>query len=206
MLEAAARLFGARRFHEVRMDDIAAEADVSKGTLYRYFKDKEELYTALLGRESKKLVAQMRHAVSRTEGARQRLEALVATFIADFEAAPHLFDLIQLAEARRIAGGAFPWQQVRDEGLRLVLQVFREAQESRDFTVHDPHQAALMLLGGLRAVIRIGKRPRPRDLAQRIVDDFLHGASSASDQRSLGSKDTFRLLGTAKKSAPIRAR
>ncbi len=33
MLEAAGRLFGTRRFHEVRMEDVASEADVSKGTL-----------------------------------------------------------------------------------------------------------------------------------------------------------------------------
>src|SRR4051794_34450694 len=37
MLDAAARMFGNKRFDETRMDDIAAEANVSKGTLYRYF-------------------------------------------------------------------------------------------------------------------------------------------------------------------------
>ena len=37
---------------------------------------------------------------------------------------------------------------------------------------------ALMLLGGLRSVVRLGKQPRPRDLAQRIVDDFLDGAAT----------------------------
>ena len=47
MLDAAARLFGAHRFHEVRMEDVAAAAEVGKGTLYRYFRDKEELYLAL---------------------------------------------------------------------------------------------------------------------------------------------------------------
>src|SRR5262245_18615534 len=44
MLNAAARLFGTQRFHEVRMEDIAAEAAVGKGTIYRYFSDKDELY------------------------------------------------------------------------------------------------------------------------------------------------------------------
>ena len=56
MLLAAARLFGTQRFHEVRMDDIAAEAEVSKGTLYRYFKDKDELYLALVARCSRNLI------------------------------------------------------------------------------------------------------------------------------------------------------
>ena len=32
------------------MEDIADLAEVGKGTLYRYFKDKEELYMALLSR------------------------------------------------------------------------------------------------------------------------------------------------------------
>ena len=50
MLAAAARLFGSQRFHEVRMEDIAAEAAVAKGTLYRYFADKEQLYRAMLVR------------------------------------------------------------------------------------------------------------------------------------------------------------
>jgi len=47
ILDAATRLFASQRFHEVRMDDIAAEADVSKGTLYSYFHDKDELLSAL---------------------------------------------------------------------------------------------------------------------------------------------------------------
>src|ERR671923_69581 len=50
ILAAAARLFAGHRFHEARMEDIAALAEVGKGTLYRYFKDKEELYLALLER------------------------------------------------------------------------------------------------------------------------------------------------------------
>src|SRR6202043_2112108 len=60
MLEAAGRLFGTRRFHEVRMEDVASEADVSKGTLYRYFRDKDEMYLALLARASRQFVTELR--------------------------------------------------------------------------------------------------------------------------------------------------
>jgi TetR/AcrR family fatty acid metabolism transcriptional regulator len=177
MLDAAARLFGQRGFHDVRVEDIALEAEVSKGTLYRYFKDKEELYTALLARASRSLVVRLQDAVSQAPGARQRLIAIVRTILTYFDAQPHLFDLIQRAEVRHSRGGPFPWQQVRDEGLRLVLAVFAEGHAQGEFTILDPEQAALMLLGGLRAVIRVGKRPRPRDVADRVIDDFLHGAA-----------------------------
>ena len=44
---AAARMFAARPFHKVRLDDIAAAAGVGKGTLYVYFDSKEDLYFTL---------------------------------------------------------------------------------------------------------------------------------------------------------------
>lgn len=177
MLDAAARLFGTQRFHEARMDDIAAEAEVSKGTLYRYFKDKDELYLALLGRCSRDLVRLLHERVDTAEGARGRLEAFVEGLLAFFGAQPHLFDLIQRAEVLRGPGQAFPWQQARDENLRVCQAIFQEGKRSGEFRVRDPEVAALMLLGGLRAVIRFGPEPRPDDLARRIVDDFLHGSA-----------------------------
>jgi AcrR family transcriptional regulator len=81
MLQAAARLFGNHRFHEVRMEDIAAEAEVGKGTLYRYFSDKEELYLALLERASVQLHQRVEEVMARTAGARARLAAIVETTI-----------------------------------------------------------------------------------------------------------------------------
>jgi TetR/AcrR family fatty acid metabolism transcriptional regulator len=169
MLEAAARLFGSKRFHEVRMDDIAAEADVSKGTLYRYFKDKEELYRALLDRASRQVLAQLRDCASQAAGARARLTGLVAGFLDYFDHNPHLLDLVQRAEVLRRAGTPFPWQEVRDESFRVVGEVFEEGNRRGEFAVPDPGLATLMLLGGLRSIIRFGPTPRPPCLAERIV-------------------------------------
>src|SRR5262249_7009252 len=161
---------------EVRMEDIAAAADVSKGTLYRYFKDKDELYLALVGRCSRNLVDRLHERVEGAEGATQRLVAFVDAVLAYFDPQPHLFDLIQRGEVVAGPGQAFPWQQARDEAQRLVQAIFQEGREAGAFCVRDPEQAALMLLGGLRAVVRFGKQPRPPELARSIVADFLHGA------------------------------
>ena len=46
------------------MEDISAAAGVGKGTLYRYFKDKEELYLALLDRASAQVEERMTAAVA----------------------------------------------------------------------------------------------------------------------------------------------
>lgn len=50
ILEAAARVFGEKGAAQATMDDVAEAAAVSKGTLYLYFKSKDDLFVALTHR------------------------------------------------------------------------------------------------------------------------------------------------------------
>jgi TetR/AcrR family fatty acid metabolism transcriptional regulator len=180
MLEAAARKFGPRHFHEARMDDIATEAGVGKGTLYRYFKDKEELYVALLEHSARQFVLRLQEAIGQAERPRDQLVAVVAAIIRFFDEQPHLFSLIQRSEVMARSSDAFPWQKTRDELFQAVQCLFDRGKACGDFTIRDPKVMMLMLLGGLRSVIRFGEHPRPHDLAQRIVTAFLNGADIAN--------------------------
>ena len=51
ILEGARRVFSSLGFDAANMSDIAREAGVSKGTLYVYFENKEQLFTALIDQE-----------------------------------------------------------------------------------------------------------------------------------------------------------
>jgi AcrR family transcriptional regulator len=50
ILNAAEEVFTVKGFDEARMDDIAEETGLSKGTLYLYFKSKDDLIIAVLDR------------------------------------------------------------------------------------------------------------------------------------------------------------
>jgi AcrR family transcriptional regulator len=186
MLEVAGRLFATHRYHEVRMDDICAEVGVGKGTLYRHFKDKEELYLALLRRAAEQINRRLEEALAPIKGVVAKLEVLVETVLGFFDDQPHLFDLIQRAEVLR--GHDFPWKHAREEMLQRVNGLFDEARQKGEFVIADPELAALMLLGGLRSVIRFGKRPRPPDLARRLVANFLEGAARKEKRAGSGPR------------------
>ncbi len=47
ILEAAEKLFLAKRYENTTMDEIAAISEFSKGTIYNYFNSKDELYLAI---------------------------------------------------------------------------------------------------------------------------------------------------------------
>jgi len=50
IINAAEDVFTKKGFDEARMDDIAEETGLSKGTLYNYFKSKDDLIIAILDR------------------------------------------------------------------------------------------------------------------------------------------------------------
>jgi AcrR family transcriptional regulator len=186
ILAAASRLFGSQHFHQVRMDDIAEAAEVGKGTLYRYFQDKGELYFAVLVRSAELFTQRVKDSVAEVEGLRGQLEALVTTIVAHFDEQPYLLDLIQRAEVESASKEEYPWQGARNELWQLGLDLFAEARARGEYAIRDPNLAVFMLFGGLRSVIRLGEKPRPRNLARRYIDMFLLGADEWS--ASEGSK------------------
>jgi AcrR family transcriptional regulator len=177
ILVAAGRLFAQHHFHEVRMDDIAAAADVAKGTLYRYFKDKEELYLALLDRAASGMRRRIEEGQAKTSCPRARLEAMVGGILDFFDGYPYLLDMLQHAEGRQHSNSLENWQEIRRSNIQRTLEIVEEGRRAGLWDIPDPETPVLMLLGGLRAVLRFATTRRPPNLAQRIVEDFLNGAN-----------------------------
>jgi AcrR family transcriptional regulator len=176
ILKVAARLFATHRFHEARMEDIAAAAEVGKGTVYRYFKDKDELYRALLQQAADQLSQSLQEATAGISDPRGRLEAIITAIADYFHSHPHLFDLIQHSEVMHRSNTASPWQPVREATFSLVEETLHQGQQQGVFPPHDVTLTTLLLLGGLRAVLRFDTRPHSPDLAAQIVDTVLYGA------------------------------
>lgn len=61
IIVAAKRVFSDKGFNKATMEDIATEAELSPGTLYLYFKNKEELYASLSIRILQYLLIRIEH-------------------------------------------------------------------------------------------------------------------------------------------------
>jgi AcrR family transcriptional regulator len=77
IMVAAKRVFSTRGFSRATMEDIAREAELSPGTLYLYFKNKEELYASLSLRVLQYLLIRLEHVSrDRSRPAEEKLESL----------------------------------------------------------------------------------------------------------------------------------
>ena len=86
---AAKRVFYNKGFAKVTMEDIAREAELSPGTLYLYFKSKDELCASLSVRILQYLNIRLRHVSTEKElDGQQKLEALKDAIIDVYEFDP----------------------------------------------------------------------------------------------------------------------
>lgn len=78
LLDAALDTFVERGYAAARLEDVASRAGVSKGTLYLYFTNKEELFKAVVRRSITPLITQTREHLERSQASS---EALLAEFL-----------------------------------------------------------------------------------------------------------------------------
>ena len=77
LLAAALELFVERGYAATRLDDVAARAGVSKGTLYLYFENKEELFKAVVRENIVARISQTRELARQFDGPREELLRLL---------------------------------------------------------------------------------------------------------------------------------
>jgi AcrR family transcriptional regulator len=81
IIEAAWKLFEQNGFEQTTVERIAALAELGKGTIYSYFKSKEEIFIAILEKKLDLLEEKMREAVANPGSAVDSLYSLYDAFI-----------------------------------------------------------------------------------------------------------------------------
>jgi AcrR family transcriptional regulator len=79
LLEAALDLFVERGFAATRLDDVAKAAGVSKGTLYLYYKNKEDLFKAVVRENMVPMIGEAEGIIEQFDGDSETLFRLIMT-------------------------------------------------------------------------------------------------------------------------------
>ncbi len=101
ILAAARALFCQEPFESIAMSEIAAEAGLAKGTLYLYFRTREEIFLALLTRELAAWFAAFAEASKRFASAETALD-WIASSLAGRRELVHLGSLLHVALERNV--------------------------------------------------------------------------------------------------------
>lgn len=129
ILDAARTVFSRKAYAEAAVDDVAEQARIAKGTLYLYFKSKEDLYLAALLSDLRAMSADARLKMEAASGFREKLRAFLEVRL-EYCRSHENFLRIYLAEyGSMFLRGPLSrelHQLVRDN-IRYVAQVVEEA-------------------------------------------------------------------------------
>jgi AcrR family transcriptional regulator len=151
MLDAALELFSEKGYHNVSMHEIADKAEFAIGTLYKFFKNKEDLYKALMMEKAEEYHRVLTAILAREDDVLHIIDAYIATkarLFTDSLATLRLY----FAETR---GASFNIKAGLDQDIRRLYDTFVKqlasvlAMGSRQkvFRDLDPYCMALALEG-----------------------------------------------------------
>jgi AcrR family transcriptional regulator len=122
ILDAARCVFAREGYSDTLVDDIAGQAGIAKGTLYLYFKSKEEIFLAALIEDARRLEARTRERIEAAPTWQEKLTAYVSVRM-DYLDKHEDFLRIYLAEIRSM--------MVR--GVRMDCELFHVIRESENY-------------------------------------------------------------------------
>jgi len=169
MLDAAVAEFFDNGFAAARMDDIAARAGVSKGTLYLYFKSKEDLFTGLIEAFALPNLAQAEAAVEQSNSAREALRVLIRLM-------PHILRNTPMPKLAKVLigdAGRFPdvvhqyRRSVFDRIVGIITRILERGQAEGEFGVTDPVLTARLVVAPvfLSAIWHVVFEPIDQDIS-----------------------------------------
>lgn len=184
ILDAAAAVFAEKGFFVARISDIADRASVADGTVYLYFKNKEEILTTVINTA---FDAFMRHARSELEKlptAGERLRRLAYLHLEAMSANRNLAVVFQMELRQSTRFVAEFSHKHLVEYFTLVREAIREGQQSGEFrSDFDEKFAANCFFGAIDEMVTwwvLSEKEYPlASAADGVVDLLLNGMQGA---------------------------
>jgi len=187
ILEAALKTFKQKGLHKARMSDISKKARISYGLVYHYFKNKEDLFEAILNQWWQGLFEVMAKIREEGRGAPLELRGIISYFMDTYQNHPDLVNIF-VTEISRSTANLTPKRLKNFQKFMLLTDGIMGAGQKagvlrKDFKVR---YLTYIFLGALETFVSAmvlvdqkikGNRQKER-IAESILEVFLNGAGS----------------------------
>lgn len=182
IIDAAIRVFARAGFYNSRVSDIAREAGIASGTIYLYFKTKDEILVTLFREKMAAFVASLRSEIARESDPEAKIRRLVRRHFEVLEASPELAEVVQveLRQGQKFFRGASAHEV--SAYFELIGSVLQDGVASGAFRRDLPVKVATKMLFGAMDQLTtswvLGKRGyRLAEAAEPVANIFLKGVT-----------------------------
>jgi AcrR family transcriptional regulator len=200
ILDAAARLFAQRGYAAANTQELADFLEVGKGTIYRYFPTKEELFLASVDRLVHRLIEAIDTAVAEVADPLDHIAAAITTYLRFAAEHPEFAELLVQERAQfkdRRPSTYFAYREQAAEGRHEYLRSLIQQGRVRDIDVERLFEVlGDVVYGTMIANYFTGRNRDPETQAADILEIVFHGILTDSErwrlsQRSAGAAEPF---------------
>lgn len=205
IIDSAEKVFFSRGWTVATMDDVAAGAELSKATLYLYFKSKEELYVAILVRGARILNSMFVEAVRDKDNGLRMTEAIGRAYVSFFYKHPDYFNALSYFESKGFDNDekneySQECETLRENTMGLVAGAVQTGIEDGSIRPgNDPMKTALILWAQTTGLLQVLVTKRqniescysfePSELVETYFDLAFHSLAADPDAGPAGGQD-----------------
>ena len=176
ILDAALDVFARKGYHDTRMDEIVSESQTSKGSIYFYFPNKEQLFLALVDQFANLLERRITEAIREHDRGMVKVQAALETCLATFGRYRRQAKVL-LVQASGL-GNTFEQKRmaVNERFANLIATYLAEAVEVGEIAPLDTEVVAHAWMGAIYSVVIrwvYTGEPAPDRIVQALVPMLL---------------------------------
>ncbi|TAF98628.1 MAG: TetR/AcrR family transcriptional regulator [Cytophagia bacterium] len=168
ILDAAEKIMKASGVYNLNMDLVAKETELAKGTLYLYFKSKEEILAALSIKSRNLLLTHFEKSTLNIDNPIEQLKAIAFASFNFFKKYPFYFELIAIYEVNNKLEETAEIQKSINKLINFVNGITIKAKEKGLLNIDlDPIQYTFCLWGMLIGMSQLVK------VRGAVMEDYL---------------------------------
>lgn len=179
--KVAADMFSKKGFEGTSVDDIANKAKVAKGTIYYYFKSKDDIFIGMVDDGIDRLNEILNEKIKKEKTPKKKMEKLLETQLDFYKENAEFYQVLYSEFWRLETKWKMGIDKIKKGHFSLIKEILKEGEKTGDFkkniNVSETISIfSLFFFSGLVWVV-LGKNISRKEMHQAINNIFLNGIS-----------------------------
>jgi len=170
ILEAAKIEFAKKGFHGTLVSDIADRAGVGKGTIYRYFPSKEDLFGSIINSQLKSFENRIKLAIDTGNDEVDILKHIARIHFKEYRASKEVIEILVMEGLNKIGDIKQHFKKGILKIKEMVAEVIERGINNKKFRDIDPEKTAFVFLGLIWTILKHGIVIEDEDVEKKYFD------------------------------------
>lgn len=152
ILVAAGQIFSRFGFQKTTMDDIARAMGKGKSSIYYYYRNKEEIFQAVVEKEVAVLKSKILQAIGRSSDPREKLKAYVNERMKGLENFLNLYSVVKTEFLSHFEFAEQIRKKYDQEEISIIRGILEEGIRNGEFTIEDPYLTSVAIVTAMKGL------------------------------------------------------